>query len=123
MLFGIGPLDRRAGLVFARFPGVISGGHEGENNHGGNDVMDALVDVRHRPPERIAEQDHAPHPAESSADIIEKVPPVAHLCSAGYRRAKRPDDRNKSREDDRLSAISLIKFVGALKVPSLEKSG
>src|ERR1700693_2845757 len=84
--------------------------------------MDALVNVRHRPPERVTEQHHTPHPAESSADSVEKVAPVAHLCGACYRRAKCPDDRNKSRQDDRLAAISLIKFVCALKVPSLEKS-
>jgi hypothetical protein len=51
---GFGAFDRRGGaLVAAHAPRLIGGGKQRENDHGGDDVVDALVDIRHGATERV----------------------------------------------------------------------
>src|ERR1700723_2145745 len=82
-LIGLRHFDRRRISSRVGSPCRDAGGNKGDNDHGGDDVVDALVDVGHAAAERVAEQDHAPDPEKTTEDVVGEIARVAHFCGAG----------------------------------------
>src|ERR1700733_9813796 len=80
-----------------------------------------FVDVRSGPADGVFEQDHAPDPANPSHDVVQKIARILHTSRASYGRAKGSNNGNESRKDDRLTAVTLVKFVRTRQVVFLEK--
>ena len=91
-------------------------GKQRDKNNGGDDVMNTLIDVWNEGTERIPAQNHAPDPQDSTYHIKSKIPAVGHHGSSGYRRAERPNDRHKPRENNRSCAVLLIEKARAFQM-------
>src|SRR5215469_11930541 len=109
------PLHRRGSPARALLPSVVRRRHERCNYDGGDHKVNSLVYVWHRTPKRVTEQDHAPHPKETSAYIVHKINGITHAGGAGDRRAERPYNRDEPRQDDRLPAVVLVELMSALE--------
>src|SRR4029077_16665611 len=82
--------------------------------------MNVFADVGDLPAKKIPAENHAPAPQKSSGHVVRKIAAVRHLCCTCHRRTKRPNDGNKTREDDGLAAIFLVELVSALQVAFAE---
>ena len=124
VFFRISVLKRHgASLAAVCFPGLISGGHQRDRDYDRDDVVNALVYIRHGAAQRVAEQSHAPHPGDPADDVVCEVARVLHSRRARHRRAERANDGYESREDDRLSAIGFVELLRALQVALLKEAG
>jgi hypothetical protein len=83
--------------------------------------MDTFIDIWHGAPQKIAAQDRTAHPYYASENVVNQIAAVGHVGGSGYERGKRAHDRNKSRQDNRLAAILLIKVMSALEMAAPEK--
>src|SRR5229473_2728793 len=102
-------------------PGTIDayycGKHRNHDNNG-NDVMDALTNIRDRAAKRVAAENHGADPEDPSKNVKGQVAGVGHLCGAGDGWTEGSNDGNKAGEDDGPAAIFFIEIMGALKVAS-----
>src|SRR5262245_53269799 len=96
-----------------RAPPLDSDGKHREQDHDHHHDVDVPVDVRDHLPQQIAGPGHARHPADPAEDVEEEEAPVVHLTHPGHHRGERPDDRDESREHDRLAAVALVKLARA----------
>src|SRR6266567_3963370 len=92
-----------------------------EEDDNGNDVMDALADVRNRAAQGVAAEDHGGDPENSARNVESQVAGIGHLRSAGDRRTKRSNDGNEARENHGSAAVFLVEIMGALKMTAAEE--
>ena len=64
-------------------------GRRDKNTTDRDDDVDMLVHVRDRGAQKITEQDHAPDPEESAADIIGQEAAILHAGDAGNRETQK----------------------------------
>jgi len=83
--------------------------------------VNALADVGNGPSEEVAAENHCADPKNAAENVVDEVTGVRHLRSAGDGRAKRANDGDEARENDRFSAISFIEVVGALEMALAEE--
>src|SRR5712692_10610038 len=105
-------------------PGAIDAddcGKHGNHDNNGDDVMNALTNIRDRAAQRVAAENHGADPKNPSANVEGNVAGVGHLCGAGDGRAEGSNDGNEARENNGPAAIFFIKIVGALKMASAEE--
>src|SRR5216684_7136074 len=105
-------------------PGAIDAddcGKHGNHDNNGDDVMNALTNIRDRAAQRVAAENHGADPKNPSANVEGNVAGVGHLCGAGDGGAEGSNDGNEARENNGPAAIFFIKIVGALKMASAEE--
>jgi hypothetical protein len=71
VFFGLGDFQSEGDFLGAGLPGGIDGGEQRNDNHDGQDIVDALINIRDVGAEGVAEQDHAPDPEKSADDVEE----------------------------------------------------
>ena len=81
---------------------------EGNENDGENDEKEIFSD-RGNIPEKITPKNKESDPRNSPHHVIDQKMEIRHRANAGHERGKGADDRHKTREDDRLSAVARVK--------------
>src|SRR6266852_1242699 len=105
-------------------PGTIDayycGKHRNHDNNG-NDVMDALTNIRDRAAKRVAAENHGADPEDPTKNVKGQVAGVGHLCGAGHGRTEGSNDGNEAGENHGAPAILFVEIMGALEMASTEE--
>ena len=98
---------------FDEFPEDRDGGDEYYDEHDEGEVIGHKRDFF---AEVVSGKECARRPGDAPENIVRKEYAVIHADDAGDDRRKGADDRNESRENDRLSAVCVIEFLGGVEV-------
>src|ERR1700675_611538 len=93
--------------------------HRGKqrNHHYHRDyIMNFLSNIRNRPAQQIATQNHAADPQDPAKNIVRNISRIRHSRGACYGRTERTDDGHEAREDYRLPAVFFIKRACAMQM-------
>jgi len=96
-------------------------GKDGDDDDYGDDVMNALTNIRNGAAQGESAENHGADPKNPAKNIERQITGVRHLRGAGDGWAERPNDRNEAGEDDGSSTIFLVEVMGPLKVASPEE--
>src|SRR5438034_3872070 len=96
-------------------------GKDGYDDDYGDDVMNALTNIRNGAAQGESAENHGADPKNPAKNIERQITGVRHLRGAGDGWAERPNDRNEAGEDDGSSTIFLVEVMGPLKVASPEE--
>src|ERR1041385_3232790 len=77
-------------------------------NHDGDDHVDALADIGKCLAEEVAAERRGEHPKDAAPDVVRDEAPVVH---AGPHRGEGADDRNEACDDDRETAVLLVELL------------
>jgi hypothetical protein len=92
----------------------------GNKNQGNNDDAEIVLDDRDAA-EEIARRNKQENPERAANDIEEQKAFVRHAADAGHERRECSYDRQKSRNDDRLAAMFLVKPVCTYQIFFFQK--
>src|SRR5215471_6798722 len=92
-----------------------------EKDHDEDYELDMVADSRNVAAQEISDEQHRPDPRQSPDDVVHGVPAVLHLPHASYDRHESPNNGHESRENDGLTAVTLIERMRALQVLPIEQ--
>ncbi len=98
-----------------------NGGKNRDHNDGEYHKGKVLFDKR-QVTEVVSPEYKNSYPGGACRDVIERESPMRHEAETGHKRCERPDYGDKSRYDNRLSAMFLVKTVRAVKIFSVQKT-
>jgi len=96
-------------------------GKHGNDDDNGDDVMNALTDIRHRAAQGKSAENHGADPKNPAKNVECQITGVGHLCGPGDGRAEGSNNGNKTSKYNGAPAILFIEVMGALKVTSPEE--
>ncbi len=95
----------------------------GQKDNHADHIVDVLADVGDETTKRIASKNRCANPEDSAKGIEKQVARIGHLRGASDGRAKRPDDGDEPRKNDRAAAVLFVEIMGPLKMAATEKEG
>src|SRR6185312_17198681 len=83
--------------------------------------LDVPIDAWNVAAQEVADEQHAPDPADAAEHVVDRVAPVIHPGHTGHDRNERPHDRHKSRNDHRLAAVPFVELVRPIEMLLVEE--
>jgi len=99
------------------------GGQQREDDHDGDDVVNALTDIGYGTAKKIAAENHGADPENAAENVVEQIAGIRHTGGAGDRRTKSANDGNEAGEDDGLAAVFFVEIVSAKEMATAEEKG
>lgn len=89
-------------------------GQDGQENYDCNNNVDVSFNIRNGSAKYIADAYHGNNPAQAANNIEQREIAITHACHSGYQRRKSSDDGHEACQYNGLTAMPIIKLLGAL---------